>query len=173
VDAGHGGKDPGAKGVAGNAEKDFTLSVAKRMIQLLKQYPEFQVEATRTTDVYVTLQDRVKFANERGADLFISIHANSATSSARGTETYYYNSYSEAFARVVHKHLRAATQFPDRGVHTAPFYVIKNTKMPAVLTETGFLSNAYENAKLNSPEFQQKVAEALVAAIREYYQTYQ
>jgi N-acetylmuramoyl-L-alanine amidase len=173
VDAGHGGKDPGARGVSGNVEKDFTLSVAKRMIQLLKQYPEFQVEATRTTDVYVTLQDRVKFANELNADLFISIHANSFTPAARGTETYYYNGYSEAFARVVHKHLRAATQFPDRGVHTAPFYVIKNTKMPAVLTETGFLSNAYENAKLTSPDFQQKVAEALVAAIREYYQSYQ
>ncbi len=173
VDAGHGGKDQGAKGVNGYLEKNFNLAVVKRMMELLKQYPEFQVEATRTTDVYVTLQDRVKYANELEADLFVSVHANSFKPGTRGTETFYYNANSEAFARVVHRHLIAATQFPDRKVKTAPFYVIKHTKMPAVLTETGFLSHPYENAQLASPAFQDKVAQALVAAIREYYQSYQ
>jgi N-acetylmuramoyl-L-alanine amidase len=172
VDAGHGGKDVGAKGVAGNVEKDFTLSVVKRMIERLKKYPEFQVVATRTTDVYVTLQDRVKQANELNADLFISVHANSFKPESRGTETFYYNANSAEFARVVHRHLLAATKFPDRKVKTAPFYVIKNTKMPAVLTETGFLTNPYENSQLTSPAFQEKVAQALVDAIREYYQSY-
>ncbi|MFY0544526.1 N-acetylmuramoyl-L-alanine amidase [Brevibacillus sp. H7] len=172
VDAGHGGKDQGAKGVTGNLEKDYNLLVAKRVIELLKQYPEFQVEATRTTDVYITLQDRVKKANELDADLFISIHANSFKPQSRGTETFYYNANSKAFAQVVHRHLLAATQFPDRKVQTAEFYVIKHTKMPAVLTETGFMSNAYENAQLTSPAFREKVARALVAAIREYYQSY-
>jgi N-acetylmuramoyl-L-alanine amidase len=173
VDAGHGGKDQGAKGVTGNLEKDFNLAVANRVVELLKQYPEFQVVATRTTDVYLTLQERVNIANERDADLFLSIHANSFKPSARGTETYYYNANSEKFARVVHRHLLAATGFPDRKVQTAPFYVIKHTKMPAVLTETGFLSNAIENAQLTSPAFREKVAKALVAAIREYYLSYQ
>jgi len=172
VDAGHGGKDAGARGVTGYLEKDFNLSVAKRMVELLKQYPELQVAATRTSDVYITLQDRVKMANELDADLFISIHANSFKPDARGTETFYYNAGSADFARVVHRHLLAATQFPDRKVKTAPFYVIKNTKMPAVLTETGFLSHSYESAQLASPAFQEKVAQALVAAIREYYHSY-
>jgi N-acetylmuramoyl-L-alanine amidase len=173
VDAGHGGHDNGAGGVAGNVEKDFTLAVAKKLAAELKKYPEFQVEMTRTTDVYLTLAQRVAFANERKADLFISIHANSFTKpTTGGTETFYYNANSEALARIVHRHLQGATKFPDRGVKKTAFYVIKNTKMPAVLTETGFLSNPTENAQLTSPAFQDKVAKALAAAIREYYQTY-
>lgn len=169
VDAGHGGKDPGAKGTTGNLEKDFNLMVANRMVELLRQYKEFQVVPTRSTDVYLTLQERVNIANESDADLFISIHANSFKPSTRGTETYYYNGNSQELARVVHRHLLAATRFPDRKVQTAGFYVIKHTQMPAVLTETGFLSNAIENAQLTSPAFREKVAQALVAAIREYY----
>jgi len=173
VDAGHGGKDQGAKGVSGNLEKDFNLNVSRMMVEKLKQYPEFQVVATRSTDVFLELAERVEIANEREADLFISIHANSFKPSSRGTETFYYNKNSEALAHVVHRHLVAATQFPDRKVKNTGFYVIKHTKMPAVLTETGFLSNAIENQKLKSPEFQAKVAAALAAAIREYYLTVQ
>lgn len=173
VDAGHGGKDQGAKGISGNVEKDFNLSVSRMLVDKLKQYPEFQVVATRSTDVFLELAERVAIANEREADLFISIHANSFKADSRGTETFYYNKNSELFAQVVHRHLLAATQFPDRKVKTSAFYVIKNTKMPAVLTETGFLSNAVENQKLMSPQFQQKVANALAAAIREYYLTVQ
>lgn len=173
VDAGHGGHDPGAIGVAGNREKDFNLAVATRVVELLKQYPEFQPVATRSSDVFLELADRVALANEYNADLFISIHANSfSNANTRGTETYYYNEHSEAFARIVHKHLVQATGFPDRRMRQYPFYVIKHTKMPAVLTETGFLTNPTENALLIDPQFQEKVARALVAAIREYYDAY-
>ncbi|UFJ40926.1 N-acetylmuramoyl-L-alanine amidase family protein [Brevibacillus humidisoli] len=173
VDAGHGAHDPGARGVAGNWEKDFNLAVANRMVELLKEYPEFQPVATRSTDVFLELQERVALANEYEADLFISIHANSfRNAQTGGTETYYYNEFSEAFAKVVHKHLVQATGFPDRKMRQYPFYVIKHTQMPAVLTETGFLSNPTENAQLLKPEFQEKVAKALVAAIREYYESY-
>ncbi|WP_421617220.1 N-acetylmuramoyl-L-alanine amidase [Brevibacillus sp. TJ4] len=174
VDAGHGGSDPGALGVAGNREKDFTLAVANKMVELLKQYPEFQVVPTRTTDVFLELSERVAIANEMGADLFLSIHANSFSNpNTGGTETYYYSANSKAFAEVVHKHLHQATGFANRGVKSSGFYVIKHTTMPAVLTETGFLSNPAENKQLMSPEFQEKVAKSLVAAIREYYQLYQ
>ncbi|GAA4725005.1 N-acetylmuramoyl-L-alanine amidase family protein [Brevibacillus fulvus] len=174
VDAGHGGHDQGASGVAGNVEKDYNLQVANRVVELLKQYKEFQVVATRSTDVYLTLDQRVQIANKQNADLFLSVHANSfpPSPSARGTETYYYNANSKTFAEIVHRHLLAATKFPDRGVKKSAFYVIKNTKMPAVLTETGFLSNAYENSQLTSPAFREKIAQGLVAAIREYYTTY-
>ncbi|MGN7470952.1 N-acetylmuramoyl-L-alanine amidase [Brevibacillus sp. SAFN-007a] len=174
IDAGHGGKDPGALGVAGNHEKDYTLAVANKVVALLKQYPEFQVVPVRTTDVFYELSERVAIANELEADLFLSIHANSFPKpTTGGTETFYYNANSKAFAQIVHKYLQGATQFPDRGVKASGFYVIKNTKMPAVLTETGFLSNPQENALLTSPAFQDKMAKALVAAIREYYQSYQ
>jgi len=174
VDAGHGGKDPGALGISGNHEKDYTLAVANKTVELLKQYPEFQVVPTRSTDVFLELSERVAIANDMDADLFLSIHANSFSNpNSGGTESFYYNANSKVFAQVVHKHLQGATQFMDRGVKASGFYVIKNTKMPAVLTETGFLTNPNENSKLTSPEFQEKIAQALVAAIREYYQSYQ
>ncbi len=173
VDAGHGGKDPGARGTAGNVEKDFNLKVSMLMVEMLSEYEEFQVMATRSDDTFLTLQERVELANDMDADLFISIHANAYVPGTRGTETYYYNRQSEAFARVIHKYLVEATQFPNRGVQTAPFYVIKNTTMPAVLTETGFLTHPEENAKLMQPDFQEKVARALVNGIREYYENYE
>lgn len=174
VDAGHGGSDPGALGVAGNHEKDYTLAVANKMVELLKQYPEFQVVPTRTTDVFLELSERVAIANEMGADLFLSIHANSFSNpKTGGTETFYYNANSKNLAQVVHKHLQQATGFPNRGVKSSGFYVIKHTTMPAVLTETGFLSNPSENSQLTSPAFQEKIAKSLVAAIREYYESYQ
>ncbi|MDN9012074.1 N-acetylmuramoyl-L-alanine amidase family protein [Brevibacillus laterosporus] len=172
VDAGHGGHDVGAKGTVGNYEKDFTLSVANRLVEYLKQHKEFQVIATRSTDTYLTLKERTDIANEIDADVFISVHANSFKPETRGTETYYYNQNSLDLARVVHKHLLAATQFPDRKVKQNNFYVVKNTKMPAVLTETGFLTNQTENTQLMSPQFQDKVAKSLADAIFEYYQTY-
>ncbi|RNB55684.1 AMIN domain-containing protein [Brevibacillus gelatini] len=174
IDAGHGGKDPGTLGVAGNHEKDYNLAVANKVVALLKQYPEFQVVPVRTTDVFYELSERVAIANELEADLFLSIHANAFPKpTTGGTETFYYHANSKTFAQIVHKHLQGATQFPDRGVKVSGFYVIKNTTMPAVLTETGFLSNPQENALLTSPAFQDKIAKALVAAIREYYQSYQ
>lgn len=174
VDAGHGGKDPGALGVTGNHEKDYTLAVANKTVELLKQYPEFQVVSTRSTDVFLELSERVAIANDWDADLFLSIHANSFSNpKSGGTESFYYNANSKEFAQLVHKHLQGATGFQDRGVKSSGFYVIKHTKMPAVLTETGFLSNPAENSKLTSPAFQEKIAKSLVAAIREYYQSYQ
>lgn len=174
VDAGHGGNDPGALGAAGNREKDYTLAVANKVVELLKQYPEFQVVPTRTTDVFLELSERVAIANSMGADLFLSIHANSFSNpKTGGTETFYYNEKSKTLAQVVHKHLQRATGFPDRGVKKTGFYVIKHTNMPAVLTETGFLSNPAENRQLTSPAFQEKIAKSLVAAIREYYESYQ
>lgn len=172
VDAGHGGKDPGAKGVAGNVEKDYNLSVANKLVAILSKYPEFQVVATRSNDTFVELNDRAKIANDLGADLFISIHANSFKPETRGTETYYYHDFSKELANVVHRHLVGATKFPNRGVQTAPYVVIKKTTMPAVLTETGFLTNKIENSQLTSPDFQNKIAQALADAIREYYQAH-
>jgi N-acetylmuramoyl-L-alanine amidase len=173
IDAGHGGHDNGATGLAGNKEKDYNLAVANKLVKLLSQYKEFQVVPTRTTDVYLTLKERADMANQLGADLFLSIHANSFQPSSRGTETFYYNANSEAFARLVHSYLLKATGFPDRTVQIQPFYVIKNTTMPATLTETGFLTNEIENKQLMSPDFQDKIAQALAAAIREYYLQHQ
>ncbi|WP_282755042.1 N-acetylmuramoyl-L-alanine amidase [Desulfuromonas thiophila] len=92
VDAGHGGKDPGAVGAGGLYEKDITLSLAKKLAEQLRQQVSCEVLLTRERDVYLTLQQRTAFANEVDADLFVSIHANaSLNKAAYGTETFFLN----------------------------------------------------------------------------------
>jgi len=92
VDAGHGGKDPGAIGAGGTQEKDVTLALAKILAKRLKQEFGCQVVLTRDKDVFLALEERTALANRLGADLFISIHANaSANRSVQGIETYYLN----------------------------------------------------------------------------------
>jgi N-acetylmuramoyl-L-alanine amidase len=92
VDAGHGGKDPGAVGVSGVLEKDVTLAMAKVLAQRLEEEFGCEVLLSRNGDVFLPLEERTGFANKVGADLFISIHANASTNSkAYGVETYYLN----------------------------------------------------------------------------------
>jgi N-acetylmuramoyl-L-alanine amidase len=92
VDAGHGGKDPGAIGPSGIQEKDVTLAVARTLARHLEEGLGCEVILTRNSDVFLPLEERTAIANKVGADLFISIHANASTNhSAYGTETYYLN----------------------------------------------------------------------------------
>lgn len=168
VDAGHGGKDGGAIGIGGNLEKDFTLALAEKVKKALQKNSNFEVLLTRSDDSYPTLQERVQLANESNADLFLSIHANSAQPQARGTEVYYTTAKSKEFATQIHHSLVEATGFPDRGVKRSSLYVTKNTNMPSTLIEVGFITNASDNAEMLKPEFQEQVAEKVSAAMSEY-----
>ncbi|MED0674394.1 MULTISPECIES: N-acetylmuramoyl-L-alanine amidase family protein [Aneurinibacillus] len=124
---------------------------------------------TREGDTFPELPERVKIANGEKADLFISVHINSATSSsAKGTETYYYTAKSKTYANTVHKYLIQATGFSDRKVKKARFQVIRDTKMPAVLVEIGFITNPSEAKQMADEEFQKRVADALYKGIREF-----
>ena len=114
------------------------------------------------------MQRRAEFANEIDADLFMSVHANAYTRATRGTETYYYHAHSKSFGEIVHRNLVNATGFPDRKLQHAGFYVIKNTDMPSVLIEAGFLTNPTEEEILFNDDFQKKVAKAMADAIIEY-----
>lgn len=90
IDPGHGGEDTGAKGPSGVAEKDITLSIALKLAEVLKESMDARVLLTRTSDVFIPLEERTAFANANGADIFISIHVNAAASKdARGTETFF------------------------------------------------------------------------------------
>lgn len=168
IDAGHGDQDPGALSITGKHEKDFTLSTAKKVQKLLSQDKRVQVLMTRTDDTFVELDGRVAFANDNQADLFLSIHGNSAKASVSGTETYYNRPESLSFANVIHKYLIPATGFADRKVRVADYRVIKKTTMPAVLVEVGYLSNKNDEAAMYKEAFQDQVAAALVTAIKEY-----
>lgn len=96
IDPGHGGKDPGAIGIGGVAEKDVTLGVALRLKQHLSAAPTIDVVLTRETDVFLALEERTAHANAERADLFLSIHTNASPNPQRaGVETYYLNNTSD------------------------------------------------------------------------------
>lgn len=168
LDAGHGGHDPGAKSYSGKSEKWFNLSVAKKIHNALEDETRIEPYLSRADDQFISLQGRTEFANELDADLFMSVHANAYLQSTRGTETYYYHERSKHFGEIAHKRLLEATGFADRKLQRKGFYVVKNTKMPSVLIEVGFLTNPTEEKHLFEEQFQDKVAQAMANAIKEY-----
>ncbi|WP_223070327.1 N-acetylmuramoyl-L-alanine amidase family protein [Paenibacillus caui] len=168
IDAGHGGSDPGAISVTGRKEKDFTLAVVLKVEKLLQNEPELSYVLTRSGDTYPTLSDRSKLANNLKADVFVSVHGNSGSALATGVDTFYTRSDSLALANIMHKYLVQATGLKDRKVQQASLHVTRETTMPAVLLECGFLSNKSDEAKMFSEDFQERVAEGIVAGIKEY-----
>ncbi|KFM95958.1 N-acetylmuramoyl-L-alanine amidase [Paenibacillus macerans] len=170
IDAGHGGGQPGATSVTKRQEKDFTLAVALKVQALLEQEPGLDLIMTRDSDVTLSLQDRVKIANDAGADVFVSIHGNSIDPPANpsGSETYYTREESIPLANVMHRHLVQATGLADRKVRYSSLHVTRETTMPAVLLEVGYLSNKNDESLMYGEEFQQRVAEGVVAGIKEY-----
>ncbi|MEO3945624.1 N-acetylmuramoyl-L-alanine amidase family protein [Gorillibacterium sp. CAU 1737] len=168
IDAGHGGTDPGAISLTGKSEKTFNLSMALKVKALLDKEKEIDAYLTRSTDTFVTLDNRAAFANQLGADVFVSIHGNNFAPTSNGTQTYYYNSYSKALADTLHKYVVAATGFRDDKVRREDFRVIRKTDMPGVLLEIGYLSNKQEEALMFTNSFQDKVATAIVKGIKVY-----
>lgn len=171
IDPGHGDQDPGAIG-NGLQEKDVNLDIAKRLNSKLNSAGAIPV-MSRSNDTFYSLEERVKKGANANADLFISIHANSATASASGTETYYDETYQSAnsrrLAEEVQPRVVSAFGTRDRGVKTAGFYVIKYSKMPSVLIETAFITNSSDAGKLKSATLKDKAAKGINAAVSAYY----
>ena len=217
LDPGHGGKDPGAIGRSGLAEKGITLAVARRIRDLIKTKLGKRVVMTRTKDVFVGLEDRAEFANKHAADLFVSIHVNShSRRSTRGIEVYHFGEASDPGAlevaarengtplkdtgvgwqylvadllttkkvedsldlawttrKAMITRLERHYNITDHGVKTAPFYVLRFTSMPGILTEIGFISNPTEEKRMKSKTFLNRVAWAIFDGIRSYVNTIQ
>jgi N-acetylmuramoyl-L-alanine amidase len=213
IDAGHGGHDPGTIGRGGLQEKDLVLDVALRLDKLVRaELPGVEVVMTRATDVFIPLEERTGIANSKGADLFLSVHANSSRNPrARGIETYFLNFAVDPHAEEVaarENSISAATlkdlqglvqaifrngkinesrdfasavqtslvetlkpHYPgvlDRGVHTAPFYVLIGANMPSVLAEIAFVSHPEEEKLLKAPEYRDRIARSLLMGVRSY-----
>ncbi|HWI50524.1 MAG TPA: N-acetylmuramoyl-L-alanine amidase family protein [Symbiobacteriaceae bacterium] len=184
VDAGHGRipgakDDPGSIGKTyGTVEKTVNLQVALELQRRL-QAAGATVFMTRTGDEGVDFTQRPALVNalKPPVDLFISIHHNSATTlTVRGIETYYWttNPKSRLVAQKIHPFLVKGLGFPDRGVRQDSFYVIKETKAPAVLLELGYLSNAAEEKALAEPgvvvkTYPAKAAESITNGIFDYF----
>lgn len=177
LDPGHGGPDPGAIGPAGNEEEDVSLAVSLKLRDDLVALGA-DVRMTRTTDTAVKpggsksedLQERCNLSNDWGADLFLSIHCNSAENpNAVGTETYHArnaSSKSKVLARLVQNQTKDL--LPNRGVKQANFHVIVHTNAPAVLVETAFISNRGEEAKLADEAFQDEFAAKVANGVQNY-----
>ena len=167
IDAGHGGHDRGAVRPIAGFEKTLALDVAKRLEKELANTP-LRTVMTRDDDTFVSLPDRCKAANAENAAVFVSIHFNVGERlAARGFETFFSSFKSADLANDLHAGLLRTTESEDRGVKRRGFYVLKNTDIPAVLVECGFMSNAEEAKLIATGEFRQKLAEELAAALLE------
>jgi len=172
IDPGHGGFDPGAVGIGGLQEKNIVLPVSIQVAQILEQQGVSTI-MTRRVDREIDLEPRVQIAERANATLFVSIHANAISLSrpdVNGIETYYTSAQGQQFARVIHSSLLRATGGPDRGVRQARFYVLRNTSMPAVLVETGFVTGAQDAPRLADPAYQTRVAQGIAQGILQYIQ---
>lgn len=174
LDPGHGGKDQGAK-VSHLEEKKLTLRTAyltKKELELLG----YQVVLTRARDTFLSLTSRVGVANAKASSLFVSIHYNSAKSpAAQGIEVYYYGSVagkrrqaSLELARSIMGKMVHHTHAAARGVKKGNFQVIRETTMPAVLVEAGFLTNYEERTHLSSQVYLEKLAQGIAQGIDKY-----
>ncbi|MDN4492143.1 N-acetylmuramoyl-L-alanine amidase [Ureibacillus aquaedulcis] len=173
LDAGHGAHDPGAV-KNGLSEKNMTLAIALKVRDILKQ-SGIEVVMTRSTDTYLSLDERVSVAQKSGADIFVSLHMNSATNtSASGTETYYTNAgttsratASKALAEFIQERLVDELGTKDRGEKTENYRVIYKNSLPAVLVEMGFISNTAEAKLINT--HQTETAKAIALGIQDYF----
>ncbi|MEK3966272.1 MULTISPECIES: N-acetylmuramoyl-L-alanine amidase [Paenibacillus] len=175
IDAGHGGKDPGAV-ANGLKEKDIVLSVALEIKKRLEtNYDGVQVLLSRSTDVFLELKERTNLANKAGADILVSIHGNAGGGSG-GFETFRYikaSATSAALQNVLHSAImdtlnKVAVGVIDRGQKADNLHMVRESKMPAVLTENLFLDVATDAAKLKKDVVIQAIIDGHVIGIAKY-----
>ncbi|MFR5809263.1 MAG: N-acetylmuramoyl-L-alanine amidase, partial [Flavonifractor plautii] len=175
LDAGHDGKTLGAVYPDANGvdiyEKDLTLSMVYKLRDILLN-EGYNVVLTRDGETAGDLYERSELANRVNADLFVSIHCNSAPTvpTFQGLYTYYYptSSRSKAFAQAVQDAACAASGAVDRGIASANFVVLRETNMAAVLVETGFMTNVEELTRLCDETYQQKLMEGVARGVGDY-----
>ncbi|MDD5645052.1 MAG: N-acetylmuramoyl-L-alanine amidase [bacterium] len=208
IDPGHGGENIGARNKNGANEKTIVLDISKKVAAILGK-TGLRVVMTRDKDVFVTLAKRCDIARSEKADLFMSVHANSAPAkSVTGIETFVLgvptseivksieeiedgdlalgdSAYqggssgqvdsarrkrlSKRLACFINEEVVKSAQVKNRGVKEARFYVLRNTDMPAVLVEVGFISNADESVLLLHEDYRQKIAEGIASGVIKYF----
>ena len=167
VDAGHGGKDTGAYRRSGPPEKMATLDVAERLDRKLRE-SQLKTVMTRSSDVFIPLDERVAIENSQKNAIFVSIHFNdSRRRGIHGFETYYHSGDSFDLAYRIQSKLMTIPHSANRGVHTANFRVLRLAYYPAVLVECGFLSNRSEGNQARDWEYRELLADRIAEAIVE------
>ncbi|MCR4881455.1 MAG: N-acetylmuramoyl-L-alanine amidase [bacterium] len=169
VDAGHGGKDVGA--LSGQKYEKVSALIIAQMLQKNLEEKGATVIMTRSDDTFISLQDRVSISNYENADLFVSVHLNSSEkSNIHGIETHWYKPNSQDLAKYVQNALIKEVPAVNRGLFKSMFYVINHTTAPAILVETGFISNPQERDELFEEKRQKATAKAICEGITEYFE---
>ncbi len=172
VDPGHGGRDTGALGRGGMNEKDLVLSISREVIRQLEARGA-TVIATRSSDRFIELEDRAKLADRSKADLFVSIHADSAPSNkdASGFAVFIYNQASLQSMKAANAILGAVKRagLDTRGIYRGNLKVLREHSRPAVLIECGFLTNTNDRRQLNDAAYRQRLASLIVDGIADYF----
>ena len=169
LDAGHGGEDGGTVEQTAT-EKEINLAVVLKMRGLLENQG-ICVVLTREQNIFIKLEERVRVANGEKADLFVSIHCNyyEKDSSIYGLECYYCKGAEDGkyYAERILDTIEKSGEIVSRNAKPSGYYILKNTTVPAVLVEAGYLSNYNERNQLMSGEYQEKLAQGLVERIIE------
>jgi N-acetylmuramoyl-L-alanine amidase len=168
IDAGHGGFDRG--GIPSNIipEKGVALDVARRLRGYLAS-AGLRTVMTRSSDVFVTLGRRVAIANAQRRAIFVSIHFNAARRlGANGIETFYGSARSKNLARMIQRQAMKTTSGENRGIKRAKYYVLRQSRIPAVLIECGFLTNPQDARRASSSAYRDRLAQQIARAIIDY-----
>ncbi|TLS36276.1 N-acetylmuramoyl-L-alanine amidase family protein [Pseudalkalibacillus caeni] len=160
IDPGHGGTDTGATG-NGLLEKNLTLEIGLQVRDILQSsYQDVEVMMSRSSDITVSLEQRTTMANNWGANLFVAVHINAG--GGTGYEDYVYPGVglpTISYQEIIHSEILKQVDFYDRGKKEANFYVLRETGMPAILTENGFIDTLEDANKLKDPSFLHSIAQ--------------
>ena len=170
LDPGHGGSDAGAVG-NGIMEKNVALSIAVLIRDILEsEYQDVSIRMSRTGDTFRSLSQRTKEANAWGAHYFMSIHINSG--GGTGFETFVYRGSGKpvtTYQSYIHDEILKVIELRDRGKKQANFHVIRESRMPSILTESGFIDSASDSAKMKDPNWIHDVARAHVVGLEKAF----
>jgi N-acetylmuramoyl-L-alanine amidase len=176
INAGHGKNTPGKRTPDGTMrEYDFNSAVAKQVRDNLEEYENVKVFFPHSDSMDVPLQERTDFANEEKADAYISIHANAFSgvwNSANGIETFIYpgaGDDTKQLAKLIHTEMIEMTKRKDRGLKEANFHELRETDMPAVLVECGFMTNLVESKLLKTVSYRLLCARAITEGLVTYF----
>ncbi|OHX43434.1 hypothetical protein BBV17_26355 [Cytobacillus oceanisediminis] len=165
IDPGHGGIDPGAVG-NGLVEKELTLTIAKMIRDILvNEYQDVEVKLSREGDQTLSLNERTDMANEWGADFLLSVHINATNGKANGYEDFIYPGSGDATTahqNVIHEEIMKQVDFYDRGKKQGNLHMLRESNMPALLTENGFIDNPSDAAKLRRHAYLERIAQGHV-----------
>ncbi|MFD2629731.1 N-acetylmuramoyl-L-alanine amidase [Oceanobacillus kapialis] len=170
IDAGHGGKDPGAIGIGGVEEKSLTSQTADQVADVLREEGATVIE-TRVKDTYLSLNRRVEVSNAYNTDAFISIHYNAfPIQTIHGIGAYYSSQNKDlALAENIQNSLASSLPLYNRGLYQEGFHVLRNNDAPSVLLELGFITNRGDVTAIQSAGYNQKVAEAIADGLEDYF----